>query len=85
MRVVGAEAQLIGVDPGQHVGGAQSLPDVALALGFAHVQHVVAHPVGGRRHLLAAAGLDGECHDSPFAATYTSDGLGCAAAASSAS
>ena len=47
VRVVGAVAQLVGVDRGQHVGGAEGLTDVALALGLAHVQRVVAHAVGG--------------------------------------
>ena len=62
VRILGAVAQLVGVDGGEHVGGAEGLPDVALALGLAHVEDVVAHAVGGRRHLLAAVGLDGECH-----------------------
>ena len=62
MRIVGPVPQLVGVDASEHVGGAQGLPDITLALRLAHVQDVVAHPVGGRRHLLAAVGLHGECH-----------------------
>ena len=58
------DALLVTLGPlgGQHVGGAERLTDITLALGFAHVQDVVADAVGGRRHLLAAAGLDRECH-----------------------
>ena len=85
MRILGPVAQLVGVHGGEQAGGAKGLPDIALTLGLAHIEDVVAHAVGGRRHLLAAAGLDGECHDSPFAASCMSDGLGSAAAASSAS
>ena len=59
VRIVGPVAQLVGVDGGQHVGGAQRLPDVTLALGLAHVEDVVPHSVRGRRHLLAAVGLHG--------------------------
>ena len=47
VRVVGAVAELVGVDGGEHVGGTEGLADVALALRLAHVQDVVAHAVGG--------------------------------------
>ena len=62
MRIVGQVAQLVGVDGGQHVGGAQRLPDITLALRLAHVEDVVPDSVRGRRHLLAAVGLHGDCH-----------------------
>ena len=49
VRIVGTVSQLVGVDRCQHIGGAEGLADIALALGLAHVQHVVTHPVGGLR------------------------------------
>src|SRR6185503_715023 len=83
LRLVGTVSQLVGVDAGQHVGGAEGLPDISLALRFAHVERVVPCAVGGRRHLLAAAGFDGECHVRvPYAGSGTSAGLGSAAASS---
>ena len=47
LRIVGAEPELVRVDRGEHVGRAEGLANVALALDFAHVQGMVADPVGG--------------------------------------
>ena len=47
VRVLGPVAELVGVDHGEHVGDAERLADVALALHLAHVQRVAADAVGG--------------------------------------
>ena len=49
MRILSVVAQLVGVDGGKHVGGAERLPDVPLALHLAHGERVQADAVGGRR------------------------------------
>jgi hypothetical protein len=56
VRVFGAVAQLVGVDGGQHVGCAERLANIALALDLAHGQGVVADAVRGGADAVNALG-----------------------------
>ena len=47
LRVLRAEPQHVAEQDGEHVGHAEGLADVALALHLAHVEGVAADPVGG--------------------------------------
>ena len=70
VRVLGPVAELVGVDHGEHVGDAERLADVALALHLAHVQRVAADAVGGRPD----ASVDAGAH--AFSFFWSSSGSG---------
>lgn len=60
-----AAAQLVEVAAGEHVGDAERLADVPLALHLAHVEDVAAHPVGAVADPFGAGREIGDGHGCP--------------------
>jgi hypothetical protein len=59
VRILRPEGELVGVDGGEDVGGAETLADVALALCLTHVDDVVTDAVGGVVDAAQAVGKPG--------------------------